>query len=67
VLRQARLVVDVNLPDISGLELLQLLQADPGWHDPPVVLVSAKPWQPAIAEALTRVYVRRGSLASRHD
>ena len=52
--RVEALVVDVNLPGISGLELLQLLRADPGWHDPPVVLVSAEPSQPGIAEALTR-------------
>ena len=52
--RVEALVVDVNLPGISGLELLQLLRADPGWRDPPVVLVSAEPSQPGIAEALTR-------------
>jgi len=32
--------------------LLHLLEADPGWHDPPVVLVSAEPSQPGVAEAL---------------
>ena len=47
------LVVDVNLPGISGLELLHLLGADRGWHDPPVILVSADPSQPGVAEALT--------------
>ena len=52
--RVEALLVDVNLPEISGLELLQLLRADPGWHDPPVVLVSAEPAQQGVAEALTR-------------
>lgn len=51
--RVEALVLDVNLPGISGLELLQLLRADPGWRDPPVVLVSAEPSQQGVAEALT--------------
>jgi two-component system phosphate regulon response regulator PhoB len=47
-------VVDVNLPGISGLELLALLRADPEWRDPPVILMSARPDQPGIDAALAR-------------
>ncbi len=46
------MVVDVNLPGISGLELLALLRRDPDWGDPPVVLMSAIPDQPGIAGAV---------------
>ena len=52
------LIVDVNLPGISGLELLALLREDPDWHDPPVILVSADRDQAGIREA-----VRRGDAA----
>ncbi len=48
------LVLDVNLPGISGLELLQLLRDDPEWRDPPVILVSANPRQPGVAAAIER-------------
>jgi len=48
------LVVDVNLPGISGLELLALLRADADWLDPPVILMSARPDQPGIEAALAR-------------
>jgi CheY-like chemotaxis protein len=46
------LVVDVNLPGISGPALLEHLRRDPHWREPPVILMSAQPDQPLIANAL---------------
>ena len=42
------LVIDVNLPGISGVELLALLRKSPYWREPPVVLMSAEPDQAAL-------------------
>jgi DNA-binding response OmpR family regulator len=41
-------VLDVNLPGRSGLELLALLRAHPHWHDQPVILITAAAEQPAV-------------------
>lgn len=46
------LVLDVNLPGISGIELLGLLRNDPHWNEPPIILMSANPGQPAVEGAL---------------
>ena len=46
------LVLDVNLPGISGLELLELLRRDPSWNEPPVILMSALADQPGIREVV---------------
>jgi DNA-binding response OmpR family regulator len=35
------LVVDVNLPGASGIEMLAQLRRDGRWHNPPVILMSA--------------------------
>lgn len=34
------LILDVNLPDMSGLEVLTQLRAEPDWHALPVVMLS---------------------------
>jgi len=46
------LVVDINLPGITGLELLDQLREEPAWGDPVVILMSAIESQPGIKEAL---------------
>ena len=51
------LVVDVNLPGISGLELLALLRQDPHWNRPPIILMSADAAQAGIADALRNGWV----------
>ena len=48
------LVVDVNLPGISGLELLDLLRRDPDWNEPPVILMSAIVTEAEVQEAVGR-------------
>jgi CheY-like chemotaxis protein len=48
------LVLDVNLPGISGIELLDLLRSDPHWNEPPIILMSANPGQPAVASAMQK-------------
>jgi DNA-binding response OmpR family regulator len=53
------LVVNAELPGISGLELLDLLRREPGWHDPPVVLTTANGEQPELREALSHGTVAR--------
>ncbi len=46
------LVIDVNLPGISGIELIQLLRQDAAWNEPPILMMSADPSQPKINDAL---------------
>ena len=46
------LVLDVNLPGISGPELLEHLRRAPDWRAPPVILMSAEPEQDLVRRAL---------------
>jgi DNA-binding response OmpR family regulator len=48
------LVLDVNLPGISGVELLAHLRRDRHWREPPVILMTAAPEQPVVRQALER-------------
>jgi CheY-like chemotaxis protein len=51
------LVMDVGLPGISGLELLELLREDDGWHDQPVVIFSGQAQQSEVQEAVRAGWV----------
>lgn len=42
-LRPELLVLDMSLPGISGLQLLDLLRAEPEWRALPVIVVSGDP------------------------
>jgi DNA-binding response OmpR family regulator len=46
------LVLDVELPGISGLELLELLHQEESWHDQPVIIVSANARKPEVLAAV---------------
>jgi DNA-binding response OmpR family regulator len=66
VLRHVRsevLVIDVNLPGSSGLELLTLLRQGPHWHESPIILMSANDDQPgihqAVADGLVTSFLRK--------
>jgi len=48
------LVLDIELPGISGLELLTLLRQEEGWHEQPVIIVSAISHRPEVREAIRR-------------
>lgn len=42
--------VDLNIPGVSGYELLQMIQADPEAKTTPVIIISAMPEQSDLAD-----------------
>jgi PAS domain S-box-containing protein len=52
------ILMDINLPGISGIEALQLLQADPGTADIPVVAISANAMSGDIKRGLDAGFFR---------
>src|SRR5712691_4057648 len=46
------LVLDVNLPGITCMELLELLRRDDAWQDPPIIFISAVPDQPEVQDGV---------------
>jgi DNA-binding response OmpR family regulator len=52
VVKIEALVIDVNLPGISGIELIELLRGDPTWQEPAILLMSADPTQTKINDAV---------------
>ena len=58
------LILDVELPGSSGLELLELLMQDAGWRSQPVIVVSAQARHPEGAPAPA---LRRNDRQPKHE
>lgn len=50
------LILDVNLPGLSGLDVFDLLRSDTRWRGVPVLFLTALPEQAATANAATGVH-----------
>ena len=50
--RPAVIILDLMMPDISGLQVLRYVRRDPRLHDIPVIILSAKSTPPEIQEGL---------------
>jgi CheY-like chemotaxis protein len=51
-LRPDMILLDLQLPDISGLEVLRQLRADPRTADTPIIMLSAEAHQKKINECM---------------
>jgi CheY-like chemotaxis protein len=48
------MVVDINMPEISGLDLIEFLRRRPEWKEMPVVMLSSEAADTMIDKALRR-------------
>ena len=46
------MIVDINMPEISGLDLIEFLRRRPEWKDMPIVMLSSEAADTAIDKAL---------------
>ncbi len=47
------LILDINMPEISGLDLLEFIRSRPQWRSLPVVMLSSETADPMIDRALS--------------
>ena len=52
--RPAMILIDVNMPEVSGLELLSFIRSRNDWNDVPAIMVSAETADVAVDEAIRR-------------
>ena len=48
------ILIDVNMPEVSGMELLSFIRSKVGWNNVPAVMVSAETADVAVDEAYRR-------------
>jgi DNA-binding response OmpR family regulator len=48
------ILIDVNMPEVSGLELLSFIRSRVSWNNVPAIMVSAETADVAVDEALRR-------------
>jgi DNA-binding response OmpR family regulator len=46
------LILDINMPEISGLDLLEFLRRRPEWKDLPIVMLSSESTDQTVDQAL---------------
>ena len=46
------LLLDIMMPKVDGLQLLELVRNDPRWHDLPVLMISSMPPEEATSRSL---------------
>jgi CheY-like chemotaxis protein len=47
------MIVDINMPEISGLDLIEFLRRRPEWKEMPIVMLSSEAADTIIEKALT--------------
>jgi CheY-like chemotaxis protein len=47
------MIVDINMPEVSGLDLIEFLRRRPEWKDMPIVMLSSEAADTMIDKALT--------------